>query len=294
MAAPASPIVSGLRVTSEMISSRPDPQRSVLITGASSGIGFATAHQLLDRGWRVFAAARRLDAMEALRSRGAEVLPLDLADQESRVQLADVISCRVGALDALVNNAGYGETGPVETMPIERARAMFEVNVFGLIALTQLLLPSMRERRRGRIVNLSSIAGRFVTPGAGWYGASKHALEGISDALRLELHSFGLQVVLVEPGLIRTGFEAVSASSLQQQVDDPVWSAMMRRVAAGWAEGFRRGSSPELVARTIVSALETSSPKPRYRCGSESEALLLQRFIPTQLWDALVRQRMIG
>ena len=294
MAAPASPIVSGLRVTSEMISSRPDPQRSVLITGASSGIGFATAHQLLDRGWRVFAAARRLDAMEALRSRGAEVLPLDLADQESRVQLADVISCRVGALDALVNNAGYGETGPVETMPIERARAMFEVNVFGLIALTQLLLPSMRERRRGRIVNLSSIAGRFVTPGAGWYGASKHALEGISDALRLELHSFGLQVVLVEPGLIRTGFEAVSASSLQQQVADPVWGPMMRRVAAGWADGFRRGSSPELVARTIVSALETSTPKPRYRCGSESEALVLQRFIPTQLWDALVRQRMIG
>ena len=294
MAAPASPIVSGLRVTSEMISSRPDPQRSVLITGASSGIGFATAHQLLERGWRVFAAARRLDAMEALRSRGAEVLPLDLADQESRVQLADVISCRVGALDALVNNAGYGETGPVETMPIERARAMFEVNVFGLIALTQLLLPSMRERRRGRIVNLSSIAGRFVTPGAGWYGASKHALEGISDALRLELHSFGLQVVLVEPGLIRTGFEAVSASSLQQQVADPVWGPMMRRVAAGWADGFRRGSSPELVARTIVSALETSTPKPRYRCGSESEALVLQRFIPTQLWDALVRQRMIG
>ena len=294
MAAPAGPIVSGLRVTSEMTPSRPDPQRSVLITGASSGIGFATAHQLLERGWRVFAAARRLDAMEALRSRGAEVLPLDLADQESRVQLADVISCRVGALDALVNNAGYGETGPVETMPIERARAMFEVNVFGLIALTQLLLPSMREQRRGRIVNLSSIAGRFVTPGAGWYGASKHALEGISDALRLELHSFGLQVVLVEPGLIRTGFEAVSASSLQQQVADPVWGPMMRRVAAGWADGFRRGSSPELVARTIVSALETSTPKPRYRCGSESEALVLQRFIPTQLWDALVRQRMIG
>ena len=277
-----------------MTPSRPDPQRSVLITGASSGIGFATAHQLLERGWRVFAAARRLDAMEALRSRGAEVLPLDLADQESRVQLADVISRRVGALDALVNNAGYGETGPVETMPIERARAMFEVNVFGLIALTQLLLPSMREQRRGRIVNLSSIAGRFVTPGAGWYGASKHALEGISDALRLELHSFGLQVVLVEPGLIRTGFEAVSASSLQQQVADPVWGPMMRRVAAGWADGFRRGSSPELVARTIVSALETSTPKPRYRCGSESEALVLQRFIPTQLWDALVRQRMIG
>ena len=273
---------------------RTDLKPRVLVTGASSGIGFATANQLLDRGWRVFAAARRLDAMEALRSRGAEVLPLDLADQESRQQLADEISCRVGVLDALVNNAGYGETGPVETMALERARAMFEVNVFGLIGLTQSLLPPMRERRRGRIVNLSSIAGRFVTPGAGWYGASKHALEGISDALRLELHSFGVQVVLVEPGLIRTGFEAVSATSLQQQENDPVWGPMMRRVAAGWAEGFRRGSSPELVARTIVSALETSSPKPRYRCGRASEALMLQRFIPTQLWDALVWQRMIG
>ena len=269
-------------------------RRSVLITGASSGIGLATAHRLLDNGWQVFAAARRLEAMEPPRRRGAKVLSLDLADQASCRQLSDTVSGAIGALDALVNNAGYGETGPVETMPIERARAMFEVNVFGLIGLTQLLLPPMRERRRGHIVNLSSIAGRFVTPGAGWYGASKHALEGISDALRLELHDFGVQVVLVEPGLIRTGFEAVSATSLQQQQSDPVWGAMMRRVAAGWSEGFRRGSSPELVAGSIASALETSRPKPRYRCGSASEAVVLQRFIPTQLWDALVRQRMLG
>ena len=269
-------------------------RRSVLITGASSGIGLATAHQLLSRGWRVFAAARRQDAMEPLLSRGARVLPLDIAEEASRQELADRINVEVGALDALVNNAGYGETGPVETMPVERARAMFEVNLFGLINLTQLLLPPMRERRRGCIVNMSSIAGRFVTPGAGWYGASKHALEGISDALRMELHDFGVKVVLLEPGLIRTGFEGVSATSLQQQLSDPVWGPMMRRVAAGWAEGFGRGSSPELVARTIASVLETSSPKPRYRCGSASESLVLQRFIPTRLWDALVRQRMLG
>ena len=294
MAAPIHPIVSVRRATSEMTAFKTHARRSVLITGASSGIGLATAHLLLDRGWRVFAAARRLEAMEPLRSRGAELLSLDLADQDSFHRLADAISCEVGALDALVNNAGYADTGPVETMPIESARAMFEVNVFGLIGLTQMLLPPMRERRRGRIVNLSSIAGRFVTPGAGWYGASKHALEGISDALRLELHSFGLQVVLVEPGLIRTGFEAVSEVSLQQQSTDPVWGSMMCRVAASWADGFRRGSSPELVARTIASALETSNPKPRYRCGKESEALVLQRFIPTELWDALVRRRTIG
>ena len=268
--------------------------RSVLVTGASSGIGLATAHQLLDRGWRVFAAARRQEAMDALKRRGAEVLPLDLADAGSRQQLADAIHAEVGALHALVNNAGFGDVGPVETMDLDRARAMFEVNVFGLVGLTQLVLPPMRERRLGRIVNLSSIAGRFVTPGAGWYGASKHALEGISDALRLELHQFGVQVVLVEPGLIRTGFEAASADAMAAEGRDAVWGPMMRQVAAGWAEGFRKGSEPEVVVRTIVTALEASDPQPRYRCGRESEAVLVQRLMPTRFWDALVRQRMIG
>ena len=271
-----------------------DARRSVLITGASSGIGLATAHRLIDQGWRVLAAARRVEAMEPLRSRGAEVFPLDLVDPTSREALAHAISERVGALDALVNNAGYGDVGPVETMELDRARAMFEVNVFGLIGLTQLLLPAMRERRRGCIVNLSSIAGRFVTPGAGWYGASKHAVEAISDALRLELHQFGVHVVLVEPGLIRTGFEGVTADAMQREGQGPVWGSMMRRVAAGWAEGFRKGSEPEVVARTIATALEASDPKPRYRCGSESEAVLVQRFVPTRLWDSLVRSRMLG
>ena len=268
--------------------------RTVLITGASSGIGLATAHHLLDRGWQVVAAARRLEAMEPLQQRGAQVLVLDVADAASRERLAATVKERIGALDALVNNAGYGAVGPLETMSLESARAMFEVNVFGLMGLTQLLLPAMRERRRGRIVNVSSIAGRFVTPGAGWYGASKHALEGLSDGLRMELHAFGVQVVLVEPGLIRTGFEAASAVSLEQGTNDPVWGPMMRRVASGWADGFRKGSEPEVVARTIATALEASDPQPRYRCGSESEAVLVQRFMPTRLWDALVRQRMIG
>jgi NAD(P)-dependent dehydrogenase (short-subunit alcohol dehydrogenase family) len=268
--------------------------RSVLITGASSGIGLATAHLLIDRGWHVFAAARRLDAMEGLRGRGAQVLPLDIADPTSRQQLTDAIAAEVGGLDALVNNAGYGDVGPVETMTLERVRAMFEVNVFGLVGLTQLLLPAMRERKRGRIVNLSSIAGRFVTPGAGWYGASKHALEGISDAMRLELHPFGVQVVLVEPGLIRTGFEGTTAEAMQRESLDPVWGAMMRRVSASWHAGFRKASNPDVVARTIAMALELSDPSPRYRCGSEADSVLVQKLMPTRLWDALVRKRMIG
>ena len=268
--------------------------RSVLVTGASSGIGLATAHQLLGRGWRVFAAARRQEAMAPLQSRGAKVLPLDLADPTSRQQLADAIHAEVGSLDALVNNAGFCDVGPVETMGLDRARAMFEVNVFGLVGLTQLLLPAMRKRRRGRIVNVSSIAGHFVTPGAGWYGASKHALEGISDAMRMELHQFGLKVVLVEPGLIRTGFEAVTSDAMALEGRDITWGSMMRQVASGWAEGYRRGSEPVVVARTIETALEASDPLPRYRCGRESEAVLAQKLIPTRLWDALIRQRMIG
>ncbi len=272
----------------------PSTSRTVLVTGASSGIGLATAHQLLDRGWRVFAAARRQEAMAPLQSRGAKVLPLDLADPSSRQQLADAIHAEVDSLDALVNNAGFCDVGPVETMDLDRARAMFEVNVFGLVGLTQLLLPAMRKRRRGSIVNVSSIAGHFVTPGAGWYGASKHALEGISDAMRLELHQFGLKVVLVEPGLIRTGFEAVTSDAMDSEGRDITWGSMMRQVAAGWAQGYRRGSEPVVVARTIQAALEASDPLPRYRCGRESEVVIAQKLIPTRLWDALIRQRMIG
>lgn len=270
----------------------PESDRRVLVTGASSGIGLATASRLLDAGWTVVAAARRIDAMAGLQRRGALVLPLDLTDDESRRALADRIHGQIGALDGLVNNAGFGDVGPVETMALERARALFDVNLFGLVGLTQLLLPAMRERRRGRLVNVSSIAGRFVTPGAGWYGASKHALEGISDALRLELSGFGVDVVVVEPGLIRTGFDQVTAAAMAEEVRRPVWGPMMRAVAGAWETGFRQGSDPDVVARTIVRALTVRRPRPRYRCGRDSEALLAHALLPTELWDAVVRWRM--
>jgi short-subunit dehydrogenase len=265
---------------------------SVLITGASSGIGAVTAQHLLERGWRVLAAARRLEAMAPLAERGAEVLPLDIADPASRQRLADQVAERVGALDGLVNNAGFGEVGPVETMALERARAMFEVNAFGLVGLTQLLLPAMRERGRGRIVNLSSIAGRWVSPGSGWYGASKHALEAVSDALRLELHRFGVQVVLVEPGLIATEFAAVADPSIQQAQDCPIYGAMMAKVRTGWNDVFRGASSPLVVARTIEKALTAARPRPRYLCGHRSESVIANRLLPAGLWDLLMRSQM--
>jgi len=266
--------------------------RTVLITGASRGIGAAAARLLLQRGWRVIAAARRVEAMAPLAAAGAHVLPLDLSDERSREQLAAAVAERFGPLDALVNNAGFGEVGPLETMPLERARAIFDVNVFGLMGLTQLLLPAMRERGRGRIVNVSSIAGRWVSPGSGWYGASKHALEALSDALRLELHRFGMQVVLIEPGLIATDFAAVADPSIQQAQSCTIYGGMMRKVRTGWDNVYRGASSPEVVARAIETALTAARPKPRYLCGHQSVSVIANRLMPTGLWDRFVRAQM--
>ena len=268
-------------------------KRSVLVTGASSGIGAATASLLLDRGWRVFAAARRLELMAPLAAQGAELLELDLSNAESRSDLAAQITNRVGALDAVVNNAGFGEVGPLETMELERARAIFEVNVFGLIGLTQLLLPAMRERGRGRVINVSSIAGRWVTPGSGWYGASKFALEALSDALRLELKSFGLQVVVVEPGLIATNFGAVAFPSMQKALECNIYGQMMRNVRAGWEKVYQGASSPIVVAQTIENALTKPNPAARYRCGHQSISILASELLPTRVWDRFISAQML-
>lgn len=268
------------------------PAPTVLVTGASSGIGAATARLLLERGWRVLAAARRLEAMEPLAALGAEVMALDVSDEQSRRQLADQVSAKVGALDALVNNAGYGDVGPVETLPLERARAMFDVNVFGLMGLTQQLLPAMRERGSGRIVNISSIAGRWVSPGAGWYGASKFALEALSDALRLELKAFGVRVVVVEPGVIATNFPHVASAAMEQSLSCRTYSTMMRAVSKSWVSVFRSASPPLEVARTIERALTAPNPQARYRCGHQSASVIASQLLPTRVWDTLVRMQM--
>ena len=267
-------------------------QRTVLITGASSGIGKATARLLLCQGWKVIAAARTTESMSDLRESGAEVLPLDITDIDSRQLLVRQINQQFGALDALVNNAGFGEVGPLETMSIQTAQNLFDVNVFGLMALTQMLLPEMRKRGKGRVVNLSSIAGRFVTPGAGWYGASKFALEALSDALRLELHQFGIKVVIIEPGLISTRFETVAGKSMAEAQRDPAWAPMMKKVEENWQKGFKRASPADVVAETIQKALNTHTPKARYRCGHRAESAVIQRLLPTNLWDAILRIQM--
>lgn len=230
--------------------------------------------------------------MQPLAERGAIVEPLDLSNPESCKALADGVSEQFGALEAIVNNAGYAEVGPLETMALERARAIFEVNVFGLMGLTQLPLPAMRQRGRGRILKISSIAGRWVTPGSGWYGASKFAIEALSDALRLELKAFGVEVIVIEPGLIRTPFPDRTAPSMHLAQSCPIYGGMMRKVQSSWEALYRRASSPQEVARTIQQALTQVDPPERYRCGHQCESVLLNRLLPTALWDRMIRIRM--
>src|SRR5919201_6532296 len=190
--------------------------RAVLITGCSSGIGYATASHLQAKGWTVYATARGRESLAELEARGCRTLALDVTDEASMAAAVRAVEDAEGAVGVLVNNAGYSQSGAVESIPIDRLRTQFETNVFGLVRMCQLVLPKMREQRWGRIVNLSSMGGRFTFPGGGAYHATKHAVEAISDALRFEVKGFGIDVILVEPGLIRTEFGTTAAGGVSE------------------------------------------------------------------------------
>ncbi|MGL5066248.1 MAG: oxidoreductase [Sarcina sp.] len=179
-------------------------KKVALITGASSGIGFDTAIELQKKGYIIYGAARRVDRLETLKKNGINVIALDVTNEESMVKCVETILAKEGRIDVLVNNAGYGSFGAIEDVSMEEARRQVEVNVFGLARMTQLVLPSMRANKYGKIVNISSMAGKMHTPFGGWYHATKFAVEGFSDCLRMEVAEFGIDVILVEPGGIKT------------------------------------------------------------------------------------------
>ena len=267
---------------------------SVLVTGCSSGIGRATALRLARGGWTVWATARRPEAIDDLRAAGCRVLALDVTDDAS-MRAAVAEAEREAPLDALVNNAGYSLSGAVEAVDLDEARRQFETNVFGLVRLTQLVLPGMRERRSGRIVNVGSMGGRFTFPGGGWYHASKHALEALSDALRFELQGFGVDVVLVQPGLIRTGFADATVGGIAARADDGPYATFDAAVAAVTAGAYAGGTARVLggdgddVARTIERALTVRRPRTRYRVTPSARLFLtLRRVLPDRVWDAVV------
>ncbi|MDA0887339.1 MAG: oxidoreductase, partial [Cyanobacteria bacterium] len=227
-----------------------------LVTGASSGIGLAAAQALLERGFTVVGAARRQEPMAPLVPAGLQPLALDLAEPASIAAAAERLAQdHPGGIDLLVNNAGYGVYGSVEETPLAVARRQFEVNLFGLADLTQRLLPAMRQRRSGRIINVSSMGGRIYAPLGAWYHASKHALEGWSDCLRLELADFGIHVVVVQPGIIRTNFAETMQQPLLERSGNGPYGQLTKILLEGFADIYdaRRSSSPNLVGSTIAA-----------------------------------------
>jgi NAD(P)-dependent dehydrogenase (short-subunit alcohol dehydrogenase family) len=274
----------------------PEPSKAVLVTGSSSGIGRATAEHLLGRGWTVYATARRAEAIADLRERGARTLALDVNDEDSMAAAVTAVEEAEGAVGVLVNNAGFSQNGAIESVPMDRVRAQFETNVFGLARMCQLALPGMRRQGWGRIVNVSSMGGRFTFPGGGYYHATKHAVEAISDALRFEVRGFGVDVVLVEPGLIRTRFGETAAAGVDD--DDGPYAAFNRHVAEAHVSAYQKGvlarlgGPPETVARTIEKALVADRPRARYRVTASASALIAQRrLMPDVAWDAVLRSQ---
>lgn len=261
----------------------------VLITGASSGIGRATAERLAASGAVVYGAARRLERLEALA--GVRPIPLDITDAAQVSATVERVLAEQGRLDVLINNAGYGQFGPVEETPIAAARRQFEVNLFGLAQLTQLVIPVMRAQGSGSIVNISSMGGRVYTPLGAWYHATKHALEGWSDCLRIELEPMGIRVILIEPGVIATEF-ITAAEGFTTGTGGP-YAGMLEALsrAMGDPAVLRRSTPPERIAATIERALAAKRPKARYAAGYLARPLLLlRRFGGDRLYDLAVKQ----
>ena len=271
--------------------------RVVLITGCSTGIGRATAERLAGRGWRVYATARDVGKLGSLADRGCELLPLDVTDEASMRAAVEEVERREGAVGVLVNNAGYSQSGPVEGVSIEKVRRQFETNVFGLVRMCQLVLPGMRRQGWGRIVNISSMGGRLTFPGGCYYHATKYAVESISDALRFEVAGFGVEVVVLEPGLIRTGFADAATGSMDgTTVADGPYAYFNAAVAKAVRDNYERGpilrlgGGPETVAATIERAITADRPRTRYAVTPSAHLFIgLRRLLPDRAWDALVR-----
>jgi short-subunit dehydrogenase len=275
---------------------RHDP---ILISGCSSGIGAATAETLVRAGHTVYATARRTETLADLEALGCHALALDVTSEDSMIAAVTALEADHGKVGTLINNAGYGEYGPIEEADLDRVRTMFETNVFGLARLTQLVLPAMRRSRSGRIVNIGSMGGRITFPVGGFYHASKYAVEAISDALRVEVKPLGIDVILVEPGLIRTNFESRVNESLEMGTpshgEDTTYADLLaasdKSTTSGYASDFMT-TSPEAVAAVILRAVESARPRSRYVVTSAAKALInLRRFGGDRVWDATMRSR---
>ena len=276
------------------------------MTGCSSGIGRATAALLARSGWPVYATARNAASLADLTDAGCRALQLDVTDEESMRAAVETVTGEHGAVGVLVNNAGYSQSGAVETVPLAQARRQFDTNFFGPARLTQLVLPGMRAQGWGKVVNISSMGGRLTFPGGGYYHATKYALEALSDALRFEVAGFGVDVVLIEPGFIRTDFSHTAASSLdrpttESDADEPdPYRAFTAGVLTSTKDAYDRGltarlgGAPDDVARVVLEAITAARPKARYPVTPSARLLRgLRALLPDRAWDAFLARQFV-
>lgn len=265
--------------------------RVAIITGASSGIGSAAALSLLSQGFTVYGAARRIDRLEALASQGVKPLALDVTDAKSMQDGIANVMASSGRIDVLVNNAGYGSYGAIEDVSQEEAKRQFDVNVFGAMGLTKLVLPQMRKQGSGRIINISSVGGRAVGPFGGWYHGTKFALEALSDSLRMELKPFGIDVVVVEPGGIKSEFLDIAASGLQATSGNGPYADRVKSMLASFTNPrmMSMQSPPHVIADVIARAATVKQPKTRYVAGFGARPLVtLRRLLSDRAFDSLI------
>ncbi|BET11195.1 oxidoreductase [Pandoraea sputorum] len=263
-----------------------------LVTGASSGIGEATALKLQSLGYKVYAAARRVNRMQSLVSAGVRVLQMDVTDDYSMQAGIQQIIAQSGCIDVLVNNAGYGSYGAVEDVSVDEARAQFDVNVFGAVRLTQLALPHMRQQRSGTIVNITSMGGKIHTPLGAWYHGTKFALEAISDCLRLEVEPFGINVVVIEPGGIKTEWADIAADKLRETSGQGAYASQAKAMAESMVgeASRKRQSPPQLIADTIGKAVSARRPKTRYAVGFGAKPMIfIRRLLSDRAFDGFMR-----
>lgn len=266
-------------------------KKVALVTGASSGIGKATAKKLLEDGLTVYVAARRIEKMQDLEELGAIAIKMDITVDEDIKNVISSIEENHSGVDILVNNAGYAIYGAVEDTSIEDARRQFEVNIFGLARLTQLVLPYMRDQRSGKIINMSSMGGKVYTPLGAWYHATKHALEGWSDCLRLEVAQFGIDVVIIEPGIITTEFGDVMSGPMMERSGDTVYAGMAKSMSKASKESYEKGggSPPSVIANVISKVVKSDNPKTRYAKGKLAKPMIyLRKIIGDKLFDKAV------
>jgi short-subunit dehydrogenase len=265
-------------------------KKVVLITGASAGIGKETARLLAESGYIVYGAARRLDKMEELKGVGVRLLEMDVTDEASMVKGVQQILQQENRIDVLVNNAGYGSYGALEDVPLSEARYQFEVNIFGLARLCQLVLPTMRAQRSGKIINISSIGGSFGEPHGAWYHATKFAVEGLSDSLRMELKQFGIDVVVIKPGAIITEWNTIARENMKKISGNTVYGELVKKHVKMFERADEQmGSRPIVIARAIKKAIDSKNPKTRYSVGGGAKLILfMRRILSDRMFDRML------